>query len=204
MKYGIYFVTPPETGDRLDALVEAALRGGAKIIQLRDKTASDAELIPLARRLKTITVAHGAKLIINDRIEVAVAADADGLHVGQSDMSAMKARAVIGTNKLLGVSVSNPAQLASLSVEAVDYIGVGPFRATSTKLDHAQPLGAEGLEKIARAAPLPAVAIGGLTLGDVAAVKAAGCAGMAVVSAIAGTDDPEAAARALTTAWSGA
>lgn len=199
--YSLYFVTPPADHDGLEALVAAALRGGAGIVQLRDKTATDDALIPLAKRLKALTAAHGARLIINDRVAVALAADADGVHVGQGDTPAAEVRAAIGPGKLLGLSVSTPAQLAALPVAALDYIGVGPFRATGTKPDHNRPIGAAGLAEIVRDAPLPAIAIGGLTLEDVPAVRAAGCAGMAVVSAISAADDAEAAARALAKAW---
>lgn len=195
----VYFVTPDGCPD---ALVLAAARGGATLVQLRDKRATEAEMIAQARRLRPALAALGVRLIVNDRPEVALAAGADGLHMGQSDGDVREMRAALPAGRVLGLSIDGAGQLAAIPDGCVDYIGVGPLRATATKPDHKTPLGLDGLAAIVRAAPLPAVAIGGVGRADAAALKACGCAGMAVVSAISGAADPEAAARALRDAWS--
>lgn len=198
MNLSIYFVTPDGADE---ALVAAAVRGGATVVQLRDKTATDGAMIATARRLKARLAPLGVPLIVNDRVEVMLAAEADGLHVGQGDAPVTQMRARIGAGRILGLSIETAAQLAALPAGVVDYIGVGPVRATASKTDAAAPLGLEGLGGIVAAAPVPAVAIGGVGLGDVAALKRMGAAGLAVISAIAAAPDPEAAARALANAW---
>ncbi|RAZ86473.1 thiamine phosphate synthase [Cereibacter johrii] len=200
MNLSLYFVTPDGAED-LEQLVAAAVRGGATLVQLRDKHRSDAELIPLARRLVAALEARGVPLIVNDRIEVVLASGAAGLHVGQGDLGVAEARRRIGPDRLLGLSVEAPEHLEALPLEVVDYVGAGPVRATASKPDHAPPIGFEGLARLVAAAPVPAVAIGGLGAGDARAVKAAGAAGMAIVSAIGAAADPEAAARALALEW---
>ncbi len=200
MNLSLYFVTPDGAED-LEQLVAAAVRGGATLVQLRDKHRSDAELIPLARRLVAALEAQGVPLIVNDRIEVVLASGAAGLHVGQGDLGVAEARRRIGPDRLLGLSVEAPEHLEALPLGVVDYVGAGPVRATASKPDHAPPIGFEGLARLVAAAPVPAVAIGGLGAGDARAVKAAGAAGMAVVSAIGAAADPEAAARALALEW---
>ncbi|PTM79105.1 thiamine-phosphate diphosphorylase [Cereibacter johrii] len=200
MNLSLYFVTPDGAED-LEQLVAAAVRGGATLVQLRDKHRSDAELIPLARRLVAALEAQGVPLIVNDRIEVVLASGAAGLHVGQGDLGVAEARRRIGPDRLLGLSVEAPEHLEALPLGVIDYVGAGPVRATASKPDHAPPIGFEGLARLVAAAPVPAVAIGGLGAGDARAVKAAGAAGMAVVSAIGAAADPEAAARALALEW---
>ncbi|RHZ98804.1 thiamine phosphate synthase [Cereibacter sphaeroides] len=200
MNLSLYFVTPDGAED-LEQLVAAAVRGGATLVQLRDKHRSDAELIPLARRLVAALDAQGVPLIVNDRIEVVLASGAAGLHVGQGDLGVAEARRRIGPDRLLGLSVEAPEHLEALPLGIVDYVGAGPVRATASKPDHAPPIGFEGLARLVAAAPVPAVAIGGLGAGDAHAVKAAGAAGMAIVSAIGAAADPEAAARALALEW---
>lgn len=198
MNLSVYFVTPDGAED---ALILAALRGGAQVVQLRDKSASDAEMIAQARRIRPHVARAGAALIINDRLAVALAVQADGLHIGQGDGDPRLARQALGPDRLLGLSIETAAQLAGMPPGCVDYIGAGPVRATATKPDHAAPLGFGGLAQVVAAAPVPVVAIGGLGLADVAPLRGAGCAGLAVVSAIAAAADPEAATRALVTAW---
>ncbi|MBB3190393.1 thiamine phosphate synthase [Halomonas cerina] len=177
--------------------VAAAVRGGVTLVQLRDKHASDDELVDQARRLKAVLYGTGVPLIINDRLEVALAAGADGLHIGQDDGDVAEARAALGTEAILGLSVQTHDQLARLDPTALDYLGLGPVFATPSKHDHATPLGFEGLAALVAASPLPSVAIGGLKAEHAAAVRAAGVEGLAVISAICGQPDPEAAARAF-------
>lgn len=198
MSFGIYFVTPDGCADDI---ILAALRGGSRIVQLRDKQASDAQMIAQARRIAPQMAQFGARLVINDRITVALAVGADGLHIGQGDGDPRAARAALGPDRLLGLSIENAGQIAAMPADIVDYIGAGPVRATGTKPDHAPPIGLHGLAQVVAASPVPVVAIGGLGLADCAALHDAGCAGMAVVSAISAAPDAEAATRALVAAW---
>ncbi|TFH87740.1 thiamine phosphate synthase [Billgrantia azerbaijanica] len=197
----LYLVTDPrlcaERG--LVETVVAAVRGGVTLVQLRDKHASDGELIDQARRLKAALAGSGVPLIINDRLAVAVESGADGVHLGQEDGDAVAARAALGERAILGRSVQTHDQLARLDPTPLDYLGLGPVFATATKHDHAEPLGFAGLASLVAASPLPAVAIGGLKAEHAAAVRAAGARGPAVISAICGQPDPEAAARAFFT-----
>ncbi|MGB5833586.1 MAG: thiamine phosphate synthase [Thiohalocapsa sp.] len=173
----------------------AAARGGARMIQLRDKGAPDEALIRRGRILKAALGRLGALLIVNDRVEVAAAIGADGVHVGQSDSEASVARNAMGPDAIIGLSIQNVAHAAALDPEIVDYVGVGPVFSTTTKQDHAPPLGFDGLARVCAASPVPAVAIGGLKTEHVAAVLGAGARGLAVVSAICAAPDPEIAAR---------
>ncbi|CAM3523024.1 thiamine phosphate synthase [Halomonas lysinitropha] len=177
--------------------VMAAVRGGVTMVQLRDKQARDAELIDQARQLKTALAGSGVPLIINDRLEVALACGADGLHIGQDDGDVARARGALGSEAILGLSVQTHEQMVRVDAEHLDYLGLGPVFATPSKHDHAEPLGFEGLASLVAASPLPTVAIGGLKAEHVAATHQAGAQGLAVVSAICGAPDPEAAARAF-------
>ncbi|MCM2563691.1 thiamine phosphate synthase [Lutimaribacter sp. EGI FJ00015] len=194
----IYFVTPDGCDD---ALVRAALVGGAGMIQIRDKTATDAEMVAQARRLLPLCRDAGVPLIINDRLSVALESGADGLHMGQGDGDPAQARVALGTGVHLGLSIETAAQLAAMPAGAISLIGAGPVHATSTKPDHAAPLGLDGLAHLVAQSAVPAVAIGGVGLPHIPALKQAGCAGIAVVSAIASAPDPETATRELVTAW---
>lgn len=184
--------------------VAAALRGGVTAVQLRDKQASDVELIEQGRVLKSLLTGTGVPLIVNDRLEVAAAIDADGLHLGQSDASVAEARECLGAEAILGLSVQTPRQLEAPALGCVDYLGVGPVFATPTKPDHASPLGFDGLAAICSVSPLPVVAIGGLGAEHAASVWSAGAVGMAIVSAICDAPDPEQATRAIAQAGSAA
>jgi thiamine-phosphate pyrophosphorylase len=137
------------------------------------------------------------RVIINDNVEAACAIGAHGLHIGQGDMPVADARARIGAGPILGVSVETLDAARAIDPALVDYVGAGPVFATRTKADHKPPVGWDGLAAIVAAAPVPAVAIGGLKAVHMAQVRAAGAAGAAVVSAICGQPDPEAAAREL-------
>ncbi|RAR57388.1 thiamine-phosphate pyrophosphorylase [Onishia taeanensis] len=177
--------------------VLAAVRGGVTMVQLRNKTASDAELIVQARRLMAALHGTGVPLIINDRLDVAIAAGADGLHIGQGDGDVAEARRQLGPDAILGLSVENSIQLAALDPQGLDYLGIGPVFATASKQDHAPPLGLEGLTELAASSPLPTVAIGGLNASHVEAIRQSGANGLAVISAICGQPDPQAAATAF-------
>lgn len=195
----LYLVTDPAlcADYGLVETVAAAVRGGVTVVQLRDKHASDAEMIAQARQIKQAIAGSGVPLIINDRLEVALASGADGLHIGQDDGEVAAARRALGPQAILGLSVQRLDQLTQLDTDSLDYLGLGPVFATPTKGDHATPIGFDGLAALAAASPLPSVAIGGLKHEHVEKVRAAGANGLAVVSAICGTPDPQAAARAL-------
>jgi thiamine-phosphate pyrophosphorylase len=177
--------------------VLAAVRGGATVVQLRDPDATTRDLVVEARALVGLLRPHRVPLIVNDRVDVALAADADGVHVGQSDMDASDARALIGPDRILGLSITEEADLDRSDLTVVDYLGVGPVFATPTKADAAPPMGMAGLKRIATRTGLPIVAIGGLHAGNAADALAAGAQGVSVVSAICAAPDPEAATREL-------
>lgn len=181
----------------LENTVSEAVRGGVSVVQLRDKQASDAQMIDQARRLKAILAGSGVPLIINDRLEVALASQADGLHVGQSDSDVYQARQAMGPDAILGLSINTAEQLQAVPSDVLDYVGIGPVFATPSKQDHAQPVGFGGLASLVNTCPLPSVAIGGLNASHASAVRRAGASGLAVISAICGQPDPEAAARAF-------
>ncbi len=171
----------------------AAVAGGATIVQLRDKHASTAAMIETGLALKQVLAGSGARLIVNDDVEAAIAIGADGLHIGQEDLNASDARRMIGPDMILGLSVETEALASSIDAGIVDYAGIGPVFATPTKPDHKQPIGFDGLARIIGLCPVPTVAIGGLKAEHVAEALAAGADGVAMVSAICGQPDPMAA-----------
>jgi thiamine-phosphate pyrophosphorylase len=193
----VYLVLDPDlcAARGVVATAVAAVRGGATIVQLRDKGADAARLAETARALKLALAGSGVPVIVNDCAQAALAAD--GLHVGQDDMDPAAARAVIGPDRILGLSVETGAAAARVDPALVDYVGAGPVFATPTKPDHKPPVGFDGLARLCAAAPVPAVAIGGLTAAHAGPVLAAGARGLAVVSAICAAPDPRAAARVL-------
>ncbi len=184
-------------GRDLAAVVGAAVRGGASLVQLRDKTATDAAMIAQARALKDLLVPLGVPLIVNDRLEVALAAGADGLHLGQEDMAPAAARQALGPEAILGVSAGDAAEAKIADPAVVDYVGVGPVYPTGSKADAGEAIGLEGLRALRALLAPPVVAIGGIQVGNAAEVMACGVQGVAVVSAICAARDPEAAARAF-------
>jgi thiamine-phosphate pyrophosphorylase len=195
----LYLVTDPELarGRALSDVVAAALRGGVTLVQLRDKHAGGRALLEAARALKAVLDPHGVPLIVNDRVDVAHAAGA-GCHVGQSDLPAAAARAILGPDAILGLSLDAPDQARGVDPALVDYVAYGPFAATATKADAGGAIGAEGLAAVRKQAmTLPLIAIGGIHVGNVAEAVRAGADGMAVVSAIMAAADPEAASREL-------
>ena len=194
----LYLVIDPELarGRALTDLIAAAVRGGVTLVQLRDKHAEGRALLETARALKAVLDAEGVPLIVNDRADVAHAAGA-GCHVGQSDLPAAAARAILGPDAVLGVSIDAAAQARALDPALVDYVAYGPFAATTTKADAGGPIGADGLAAARKLTSLPLVAIGGIDARNVAEAVRAGAAGIAVVSAIMAAADPEEASREL-------
>jgi thiamine-phosphate pyrophosphorylase len=194
----LYLVTDPELacGRVLRDIVDAAVRGGVTLVQLRDKRAGGRALLEEARALKTVLDPRAVPLIVNDRVDVAAAAGV-GCHVGQSDLRAAAARAILGPDAILGVSLEEVADLRAVDPAIVDYVAYGPFAATATKADAGRPVGSDGLTAVATQTMLPLVAIGGIDSRNAAEAVRAGADGIAVVSAIMAADDPEAASRAL-------
>jgi thiamine-phosphate pyrophosphorylase len=189
---------PAMTGTRgLIATVLAGVAGGATIVQLRDKGADDATLVAAARALRAELAPLGVPLIVNDRVAVAAEAGADGVHIGQDDGDPAAARALLGPDALIGLSVTRAAEIATVDAGVVDYVGLGPVFATATKPDAAPALGLAGARAIAARLPAPWIAIGGIDATNAADVIAAGAAGIAVVSAICAADDPAEAAAGL-------
>jgi thiamine-phosphate pyrophosphorylase len=179
------------------AFLEAALRGGVDVIQLRDKTLGDDALTGAAREFRAAADAAGALFVLNDRPDLVVACRADGVHVGQDDGSVAEARAAVGPDRIVGRSTHAPEQGAAAAADPdVDYLAVGPVHATPTKPGR-PAAGLEYVEWAAAHVAKPWFAIGGLDAGNVGEVVARGASRIVVVRAIAGAEDPEAAARAL-------
>jgi len=177
--------------------VEQAVLGGVSIVQLREKDTSSKEFYQLALSLKKILDRYKIPLIINDRLDIALAVDASGVHLGQSDLPCSTARQLLGKDKIIGLSIENSAQCQELQASSIDYIGYSPVFATATKDDTASPLGLQGVAQIATQVDLPGVAIGGIDAHNAGDVIKAGAKGIAVVSAIIASDDPQTAAREL-------
>lgn len=179
-----------------DAFLDAALRGGVVIVQLRVKEGSGAAILDAARRFARICATHGALFILNDRPELVARAGADGVHVGQDDAPVAQARALVGADRIVGLSTHTPAQVDAAAGLDVDYIGVGPVHETPTKPGR-PAVGLELVRYAAEHARSPFFAIGGINAGNVARVRAAGAERIAVVRALTQAPDPEALAREL-------
>ncbi len=177
-------------------IAEAAIRGGATAVQLRMKHETARVIAETARALAATCRAAGVALILNDRVDLALACGADGVHVGQDDLPAA-ARAILGPGPLLGVSAATAEEAAAAERDGADYLGVGAIYATATKTDAGAPVGLERIGAVRRASALPIVAIGGITRDTAAATIRAGAAGVAVITAVTLADDMVAATRRL-------
>ena len=188
------------SGDALPRVVEAALRGGVTAVQLRAKTATTLELLELARNLNAICRNAKVPFIVNDRVDVALAAEADGAHVGhigEEDLSPKDARRLLGPRAIVGVSVGTPQEAHMATSQGASYVSAGPMFATSTKSNAGPAAGERLLRGVRVATRLPLVVIGGITPQRSAALFAAGADGICVGAAILRAADPEAAARAF-------
>lgn len=198
---GLYLVTDriiaQQAGHTVEFVVEEACRAGVRWVQLREKELSTRAFLEAARELKQITQAYGARLIINDRVDIALAVDADGVHVGQDDMPYEIVRSLVGPDKLIGLSVNNMIELRSALDDKPDYLGVAAVFATNTKLDTSNLLGLDGLREICTSTSLPTFAIGGINATNSKQIMQAGATGAAVVSAICGQPSPFEATREL-------
>lgn len=189
----IYFVADPSicNGRALPDIVKQAASGGVTMVQLRDKSDAFKDAIKIRNILKPLNI----PFLINDNVELAKQIDADGVHLGQGDMSPTEARKILGDNKIIGLTAFNPAHFEALD-ENVDYTGTGPFYATLTKPDK-MVLGAEAFQSLVNISPVPVVGIGGITPENAAAVIEAGAYGVAMMRAISESDDPKIAAQAF-------
>jgi thiamine-phosphate pyrophosphorylase len=197
--YSLYLVTDRNLAKGRSTLdiVRAAVAGGVTCVQLREKECSTREFIEQALAVRNFLKDRGVPLIINDRVDVALAVAADGVHLGQTDMPLKSAQKIVGDSMIIGISAESLADAVEAERNGADYLGVSPIYATPTKIDTAPPLGLEGLRAIREAVKLPLVAIGGLNRDNAAAVIRSGGDGVAVVSAIVAAGDPAGAARQL-------
>jgi thiamine-phosphate pyrophosphorylase len=183
-------------------IVEEALAAGAPAVQLRDKTATASELLQQARMLLGPVRAAGALLFINDRLDVAIAAGADGVHLGPNDLPVAAARRIAPPGFLIGCSTDHPGAARQAELDGASYIGCGAVFGTTTKLDAAgERIGVQRLRDVAAAVNIPVIAIGGITTANVGEVVASGAAGAAVVGAVMAADDPGRAVEHLLRAW---
>lgn len=196
---GVYLITDQACcGARgVEAVVRAAIEHGATLVQLRDKNVDARPMLALGRRLLALLRPAGIALIVNDRIDVAQVLDADGVHIGQQDIPYPEARRLLGPAKIIGVSLGSEADAREAAGWDVDYVGVGPAYATSTKADAGTALGPAESARLARISGHRAVAIGGIDSSNAAALYAAGLEGVAIISAICSAPDPGAATRRL-------
>ncbi|SFU30351.1 thiamine-phosphate pyrophosphorylase [Polaromonas sp. YR568] len=197
----LYLVTDQALtrGRPLADVVAAAVQGGVTCVQLREKQLGTREFLAQALILKALLTPLGIPLVINDRIDIALACGAEGVHLGQNDLPADEARKLLPPGVFIGWSVESMDDVQQSAALPVDYLGVSPLFSTPTKTDTKDPWGLEGLAVVRAATPLPLVAIGGIHAGNARDVLRAGADGLAVVSAICGADDPLAAAAALRT-----
>lgn len=195
----LYLVTDQSSagGRTLTDVVAAAVQGGVTCVQLREKLLNTRDFLAQALLLKELLAPHGIPLVINDRIDVALACGAQGVHLGQGDMPVAQARRLLPPDVFIGWSVETMDDVVRSALLSVDYLGVSPIHATPTKTDTQTPWGLDGLRKVRSATALPLVAIGGIHAGNARAVLAAGADGLAVVSALCSAPDPRAAALAL-------
>jgi thiamine-phosphate pyrophosphorylase len=182
-------------------LIAAALRGGATAVQLRDKGATARQALALGRQLRALAQAQDALLIVNDRPDLALALEADGVHLGQDDLPIAVARRILGPRAVIGVSTNLPVEARRAEDEGADYVAVGPAYPTATKAGHRSVLGPERIALVRAATRLPLVAIGGITVERVPSLRAVGVDGVCVIGAVLGDPDPETAARALRAAF---
>ncbi|TEB05235.1 Thiamine-phosphate synthase [Pelotomaculum schinkii] len=201
--YSVYLVTDRGIlgGRDLFKAVEDAIKGGASLLQLREKDISSRAFYDLAVKMKDLANSYDVPLIINDRLDIALAVDADGLHIGQDDIPLRIAREIMGPDKIIGYSVSNPEQALFGEKNGADYLGAGPVYATGSKADAGLPIGPGTLKTIKDSVSIPVVAIGGVGITNISEVKKTGVDGISVISAILGKLDIVEAAKNITGLW---
>lgn len=195
----LYLVTDNDLlcGRRMEEVVEEAVQGGVTLVQLREKNASTKHFYEQAMRLKSILKAYHVPLIINDRLDIALACEAEGIHIGQSDMPYDVVRRLMGKERIIGLSVENRTDALEANKLDVDYIGISPVFGTPTKTDTALPFGLAGVRDVMSVSRHPSVGIGGINHTNAADIIRSGANGIAVVSAIISAENPRTAARDL-------
>ena len=196
---GLYVITDEGLcpGRTHAQIASAAIEGGARIIQIRDKNASDRRFYEDALELRRITREAGALFLVNDRVDIAAAVGADGINLGQTDLPVAAARRILGKGVLIGTSADTPEQAAQAVTDGADYIGYGPVFPTATKLDAGPVSGLDTLRRVCESTDVPVVAIGGISTSNIASVAEAGAACAAVISAVVCADDMTLATREL-------
>lgn len=193
----LYLVTDnSEDVDKFLNTIEEAIKGGVTVVQIREKTADTLDFYNLALKVKEITTKYDVPLIVNDRVDIALAIDADGVHVGQSDMPCDVTRKLIGQNKILGVSAATVKEAKKAENDGADYIGTGAVFPTATK-DDADSVTKDELKEIVESIDIPVVAIGGINLNNARELNDTGIAGLSVVSAIMSSDNPKKSSQEL-------
>lgn len=188
--YSVYLVTSEKEDEEFLKIIKESLEGGVDLIQIREKTASSKDFYEIALKVKPLTSSYNVPLIINDRVDVALAIDADGVHIGQNDLPCDVVRKIIGPDKLLGVSAGTVEEAIKAEKDGADYIGSGAVFKTSTKDDVAL-ISKEELKEITDSVKIPVVCIGGITLENVKELKNTGIKGISVVSAIMDDENPK-------------
>ena len=197
--YSLYLVTDRDILGKRDLCkaVEDSIKGGATIVQLREKFIDDNKFLEIAKKIQKITKKYNIPLIINDNVKIAKEIDAEGVHIGQSDESLEEARKELGENKIIGVSVGSIEEALKAQVGGADYLGIGTIFYTGSKKDINEPLGIENLKNIVESIKIPCVAIGGIHLNNIKEVMETGVNGVAVISEILGKEDIEKASKTL-------
>ncbi|NMM61972.1 thiamine phosphate synthase [Clostridium sp. P21] len=197
--YSLYLITDRSfLKDRsLKSAVEEAILGGVTLVQVREKNVSTREFYNIALEVKEVTKYYKVPIIINDRIDIAQAIDAEGVHLGQSDMPIKFARKILGKEKIIGISSGNIKEAIDAEKDGADYLGIGTVFYTGTKKDIKTPIGIEGLKEVCNSIKIPSVAIGGVNETNFKEVLDAGVNGISVISAILGKDDIKQAAKNL-------
>ena len=199
MDLSLYLVTDRALalGRPIEEIVRQAISGGVSAVQLREKETPSGAFFELAHSLRAITGEAGVTFIVNDRLDIALAAEADGVHVGQDDLPVETARRLLGPGKILGVTAADEQQARLAEKAGADYIGCNAVFPTQTKTDTGPAIGLEGLRRLVESVDIPVVAIGGINADNAGEVLAAGVAGIAVVSAIVSAEEPQKAAGEL-------
>jgi thiamine-phosphate pyrophosphorylase len=192
--FGLYLITDrmQTAGRALPAVVADALRGGLRAVQLREKDLDGCQLFELAGELRNVTLEFGAKLLINDRVDIAVAVGADGVHLGRGSLPVSVARRILGSTRLIGYSAHGLEEARQAEHDGADFITFGPVFATPSKAAYGEPLGLERLAEVVRNLAIPVFALGGVKLLSAGTVLSAGARGIALISAIISAQDPTA------------
>jgi thiamine-phosphate pyrophosphorylase len=190
--FSLYLITDrmQTAGRALPAVVADALRGGLRAVQLREKDLAAGQLFELARELRRLTREYGARLLINDRIDVALAVAADGVHLGKAGLPVAEARRILGSERLIGYSAHSTDEAVQAQRDGADFVTLGPVYPTPSKALYGEPLGLSALTEAARVVTIPVFALGGVKPASVAEVLSAGAQGVALISAIMAAPDP--------------